>query len=146
GFLGKPTIKLTHRRTVQEVRSILRCRRSRHICPFSLLVDYTYHCIFLEEIVGSSTVRDHIAATRQSDCSKELGGWLRGWARSWPKCTTRTPQPGGRGIRAVPHRLRPDSVCKAAEELQTAASKKSSEVIKKLDEVRLRGRKRSMLG
>ncbi|KAG8007335.1 TP53-regulating kinase, partial [Nibea albiflora] len=107
-FLGKPTIvkqrfpkryrhptldeKLTHRRTVQEVRSVLRCRKAGKFssisqraveilhfhfssgipAPVVYFVDYTSHCIFLEEIIGSSTVRDHIMSTQQSDSCKEL--------------------------------------------------------------------------
>ncbi|KAJ8359188.1 hypothetical protein SKAU_G00157130 [Synaphobranchus kaupii] len=75
-FLGKPTIlkqrfpklyrhptldeKLTHRRTVQEVRSILRCRKAGIATPVIYFVDYTSHCIFLEDIVGSVTMRDYI--------------------------------------------------------------------------------------
>ncbi|KAJ7999590.1 hypothetical protein DPEC_G00195990 [Dallia pectoralis] len=79
-FLGKPTIckerfpklyrhplldeKLTHRRTVQEVRSLLRCRKAGISVPAVYFVDYSCHCIFLEDIVGSITVRDYITSTR----------------------------------------------------------------------------------
>ncbi|KAJ8259022.1 hypothetical protein COCON_G00180340 [Conger conger] len=82
-FLGKPTIvkerfpklyrhpaldeKLTHRRTVQEVRSILRCRKAGISAPVVYFVDYTSHCIFLEDIVGSVTVRDYIISANISE-------------------------------------------------------------------------------
>uniref|UniRef100_A0A7N8YKH1 non-specific serine/threonine protein kinase n=1 Tax=Mastacembelus armatus TaxID=205130 RepID=A0A7N8YKH1_9TELE len=86
-FLGKPMIvkerfpkryrhpaldeKLTHRRTVQEVRSILRCRKAGICAPVVYFVDYISHCIFLEEIMSSLTVRDHIASIQQSGSCKE---------------------------------------------------------------------------
>ncbi|XP_067244759.1 EKC/KEOPS complex subunit Tp53rkb-like isoform X1 [Chanodichthys erythropterus] len=86
--------KLTRRRTTQEVRSILRCRRAgerttpdpvglsrttgpvrafttQNSCqccrnginaPVVYFVDYTTHCIFLEDIIHSVSVRDHIAS------------------------------------------------------------------------------------
>ncbi|XP_010879047.1 EKC/KEOPS complex subunit TP53RK [Esox lucius] len=79
-FLGKPTIfkerfpklyrhplldeKLTHRRTVQEVRSLLRCRKAGISVPAVYFVDHSCHCIFLEDIVGSITVREYIASTQ----------------------------------------------------------------------------------
>ncbi|KAL0977843.1 hypothetical protein UPYG_G00162040 [Umbra pygmaea] len=81
-FLGKPTIlkerfpklyrhplldeKLTHRRTVQEVRALLRCRKAGISAPAVYFVDYTCHCIFLEDIVGSVTVRDYITSIQLS--------------------------------------------------------------------------------
>ncbi|XP_077430437.1 EKC/KEOPS complex subunit TP53RK-like [Vanacampus margaritifer] len=84
-FLGRPTIakerfpkryrnlvldeKLTHRRTVQEVCSILRCWRTGVSTPVVYFVDYKFHCIFLEEIVVSSTVRDHIASAHLTGSS-----------------------------------------------------------------------------
>ncbi|XP_044069242.1 EKC/KEOPS complex subunit TP53RK [Siniperca chuatsi] len=205
-FLGKPTIvkerfpkryrhpvldeKLTHRRTVQEVRSILRCRRAGISAPVVYFVDYTSHCIFLEEIVGSSTVRDHIASTQQSDSCKEpelerlaekVGQIL---ARMHDEdvihgdLTTsnmllRCGQEDGESdlvlidfglsyISALPEdkgvdlyvlekaflSTHPNTEALFEKLLKsyTASSKKSSAVIKKLDEVRLRGRKRSMVG
>ncbi|KAK9528386.1 hypothetical protein VZT92_012550 [Zoarces viviparus] len=202
-FLGKPTIvkerfpkryrhpvldeKLTHRRTVQEVRSILRCRRAGISAPVVYFVDYTSHCIFLEEIVGSSTVRDHIASTRQSDCSNELAWLAERVGQILAKMheedvvhgdlTTSNMllrhQEDGESelflidfglsyISALPEDKGVDLYVLEKAFLSThpntetlferllksyaAASKKSSAVIKKLDEVRLRGRKRSMVG
>ncbi|XP_031731467.1 EKC/KEOPS complex subunit TP53RK [Anarrhichthys ocellatus] len=202
-FLGKPTIvkerfpkryrhpvldeKLTHRRTVQEVRSILRCRRAGISAPVVYFVDYTSHCIFLEEIAGSSTVRDHIASTWQSDCSKELGWLAERVGQILAKMhdedvvhgdlTTSNMllrhQEDGESelflidfglsyISALPEDKGVDLYVLEKAFLSThpntetlferllksyaVASKKSSSVIKKLDEVRLRGRKRSMVG
>ncbi|KAF6722215.1 TP53-regulating kinase [Oryzias melastigma] len=86
-FLGKPAVikerfpkryrhpeldeKLTHRRTVQEVRSILRCRRAGISTPVVYFVDYSSNCIFLEEIVDSQTVRDFIASTQPSSSQED---------------------------------------------------------------------------
>ncbi|XP_054483204.1 EKC/KEOPS complex subunit TP53RK-like [Anoplopoma fimbria] len=203
-FLGKPTIvkerftkryrhpvldeKLTHRRTVQEVRSILRCRRAGISAPVVYFVDYTSHCIFLEEIENSLTVRDHIASTRQSECSMELE-WLaeragqvlakmhdedvvHGDLTTSNMLLRRGPEDGESElflidfglsyISALPEDKGVDLYVLEKAFLSThpntealferllksyaAASKKSSAVIKKLDEVRLRGRKRSMVG
>ncbi|XP_008303632.1 EKC/KEOPS complex subunit TP53RK [Stegastes partitus] len=205
-FLGKPAIvkerfpkryrhptldeKLTHRRTTQEVRSILRCRRAGICAPVVYFVDYTSHCIFLEEIIGSSTVRDHIASAQQSDSGTEqklqqlaerVGQIL---ARMHDEdvihgdLTTsnmllRHSQKDGEPelvlidfglsyISALPEDKGVDLYVLEKAFLSThpntealfekllksyaASSKKSSAVIKKLDEVRLRGRKRSMVG
>ncbi|XP_068567890.1 EKC/KEOPS complex subunit TP53RK [Cebidichthys violaceus] len=202
-FLGKPTIvkerfpkgyrhpvldeKLTHRRTVQEVRSILRCRRAGISAPVVYFVDYTSHCIFLEEIAGSSTVRDHIASTRRSDCSKELGWLAERVGQILAKMHDEDVVHGDLTtsnmllrhqedreselflidfglsyISALPEDKGVDLYVLEKAFLSThpntealferllksyaAASMKSSVVIKKLDEVRLRGRKRSMVG
>uniref|UniRef100_A0A3Q1IJQ2 non-specific serine/threonine protein kinase n=2 Tax=Anabas testudineus TaxID=64144 RepID=A0A3Q1IJQ2_ANATE len=205
-FLGKPTIvkerfpkryrhpvldeKLTHRRTVQEVRSILRCRRAGISAPVIYFVDYNSHCIFLEEIVGSSTVRDHIASTQWSESCKEqkleqlaehVGQILakmhdedviHGDLTTSNMLLRRGPKDvasdivlidfGLSYISALPEDKGVDlyvlekaflSTHPNTEELfekllksYAASSRKSSAVIKKLDEVRLRGRKRSMVG
>ena len=52
--------KLTHRRTSQEVRSMLRCRKAGICTPAVYFVDYTTHCIYMEEIQNSVTARDHV--------------------------------------------------------------------------------------
>ncbi|TKS71179.1 TP53-regulating kinase [Collichthys lucidus] len=231
-FLGKPTIvkerfpkryrhpaldeKLTHRRTVQEVRSVLRCRKAgkfssiprravevlRRLCagstsslpgipaPVVYFVDYTSHCIFMEEIIGSSTVRDHIMSARQSDSCKELelerlaermGHILAKMhdedvihgdlttSNMLLRCSLENGESdlvlidfGLSYISALPEdkgvdlyvlekaflSTHPNTEALFEKLLKsyTAASKKSSAVIKKLDEVRLRGRKRSMVG
>ncbi|XP_034540316.1 EKC/KEOPS complex subunit TP53RK [Notolabrus celidotus] len=205
-FLGKPTIvkerfpkryrhpvldeKLTHRRTVQEVRSILRCRRAGIATPAVYFVDYTTHCIFLEEIVGSLTVRDHIASAQQSgSCTgpeleplaKQIGQILakmhdedvvHGDLTTSNMLLRRAPREGESDlvlidfglsyISALPEDKGVDLYVLEKAFLSThpntealfekllksyaASSKKSAAVIKKLDEVRLRGRKRSMVG
>ncbi|XP_071329202.1 EKC/KEOPS complex subunit TP53RK [Trachinotus anak] len=207
-FLGKPSIvkerfpkryrhpvldeKLTHRRTVQEVRSILRCRRAGIPAPVVYFVDYTSHCIFLEEVVGSLTVRDHITSMQQSDPCQDRDQELERLAQRVGQIlakmhdedvihgdlTTsnmllrRGPEDqesdlvlidfGLSYISALPEdksvdlyvlekaflSTHPNTEALFQELLRsyTAASSKSSAVIKKLDEVRLRGRKRSMVG
>ncbi|XP_022601150.1 TP53-regulating kinase [Seriola dumerili] len=205
-FLGKPTIvkerfpkryrhpvldqKLTHRRTVQEVRSILRCRRAGISAPVVYFVDYMSHCIFLEEVVGSLTVCDHIASTQQSEsCQDQELEWLaqrvgqilakmhdedviHGDLTTSNMLLRRGPEDpesnlvlidfGLSYISALPEdkgvdlyvlekaflSTHPNTEALFEKLLKsyTASSKKSSAVIKKLDEVRLRGRKRSMVG
>ncbi|XP_018523076.1 EKC/KEOPS complex subunit TP53RK [Lates calcarifer] len=203
-FLGKPAIvkerfpkryrhpvldeKLTHRRTVQEVRSILRCRKAGISAPVVYFVDYTSHCIFLEEIVGSSTVRDHIASTQQSCKDQELERLAQQMGQILARMHDEDVIHGDlttsnmllrRGtedeesdlvlidfglsyISALPEdkgvdlyvlekaflSTHPNTEALFQKLLKsyTASSKKSSAVIKKLDEVRLRGRKRSMVG
>lgn len=156
--------------------------------PLVYFVDYTYHCIFLEEIVGSSTVRDHIAASRQSDLNKDLG-WLaervgrilakmhdedviHGDLTTSNMLLRRNMEDGESELFLIDFGLsyisaltedkgvdlyvlekaflsthpNTEALFERLLKSYAAASKKSSEVIKKLDEVRLRGRKRSMLG
>ncbi|KAM4626056.1 EKC/KEOPS complex subunit TP53RK [Polymixia lowei] len=205
-FLGKPTIvkerfpkqyrhpvldeKLTHRRTVQEVRSILRCRKAGISAPVVYFVDYTSHCIFLEEIVGSVTIRDHIASTQKSHSSpqqhlelmvQKIGQILakmhdedvvHGDLTTSNMLLRSSVENGEMNlvlidfglsyISALPEDKGVDLYVLEKAFLSThpntealfekllksyaASSKKSSAVIKKLDEVRLRGRKRSMVG
>uniref|UniRef100_A0A3Q3W7R2 non-specific serine/threonine protein kinase n=1 Tax=Mola mola TaxID=94237 RepID=A0A3Q3W7R2_MOLML len=177
-FLGRPTIvkerfpkryrhpslddKLTHRRTVQEVRSILRCRRAGISAPVVYFVDYTSHCIFLEEIVGSLTVRDHIISIQQSNSCKmlQLDQLAEKVGQILAKMHDEDVIHGDLTTSNMLLRQGMQSDLKAFlsthpntevlfEKLlksYAASSKKSSAVIKKLDEVRLRGRKRSMVG
>ncbi|KAL4624364.1 TP53-regulating kinase [Arapaima gigas] len=204
-FLGKPAIvkerfrkayrhpaldeKLTHRRTVQEVRSLLRCRKAGISTPVVYFVDYTSHCIFLEDIVGSGTVRDHINSALQSEAERKsldalaakMGQVL---ARMHDEdvihgdlTTSNMLLREGPGdgelelllidfglsyISALPEDKGVDlyvlekaflsthpnteSLFEALLKSYSASSKKSSAVIGKLNEVRLRGRKRSMVG
>ncbi|KAK5871889.1 hypothetical protein PBY51_012629 [Eleginops maclovinus] len=203
-FLGRPTIvkerfrkqyrhplldeKLTHRRTVQEVRSVLRCRRAGISVPVVYFVDYTSHSIFLEEIEGSSTVRDHIAsAPRSASCegleplAERVGQVLakmhdedviHGDLTTSNMLLRCGPEDGESElflidfglsyISALPEDKGVDLYVLEKAFLSThpntealferllksyaVSSKKSAAVIKKLDEVRLRGRKRSMVG
>ncbi|XP_035653482.1 EKC/KEOPS complex subunit TP53RK isoform X1 [Oncorhynchus keta] len=207
-FLGKPTIvkerfpklyrhplldeKLTHRRTVQEVRSILRCRKAGISAPVVYFVDYTSHCIFLEDIVGSITVRDHIASTPLSSAQKPPEERLDQLAKKMGQILAKMHDEdvvhgdlttsnmllkagtesgdtelvlidfGLSYISALPEDKGVDMYVLEKAFLSThpntealfekllkayaASSKKSHAVIKKLDEVRLRGRKRSMVG
>uniref|UniRef100_A0AAZ3QYA7 non-specific serine/threonine protein kinase n=1 Tax=Oncorhynchus tshawytscha TaxID=74940 RepID=A0AAZ3QYA7_ONCTS len=207
-FLGKPTIvkerfpklyrhplldeKLTHRRTVQEVRSILRCRKAGISAPVVYFVDYTSHCIFLEDIVGSITVRDHIASTplssaqklpeeRLDQLAKKMGQILAKMhdedvvhgdlttSNMLLKAGTESGETelvlidfGLSYISALPEDKGVDMYVLEKAFLSThpntealfekllkayaASSKKSHAVIKKLDEVRLRGRKRPTVG
>ncbi|XP_061076845.1 EKC/KEOPS complex subunit TP53RK [Conger conger] len=202
-FLGKPTIvkerfpklyrhpaldeKLTHRRTVQEVRSILRCRKAGISAPVVYFVDYTSHCIFLEDIVGSVTVRDYIISANISEAkhlevlAQKIGEIL---AKMHDEdlihgdlTTSNMLLKQGSGsavadlvlidfglsyISALPEDKGVDlyvlekaflsthpnteALFETLLESYSASSKKSQTVIKKLDEVRLRGRKRSMVG
>ncbi|XP_063281684.1 EKC/KEOPS complex subunit TP53RK [Pelobates fuscus] len=179
--------KLTHRRTAQEVRSILRCRKAGISAPVVYFVDYVSNCIYLEDIEQSTTVRDYIVSTQQtekadgklSDLAEKIGQLL---ARMHDEdvihgdLTTsnmllRSPFDelnlvmidfGLSFISALPEDKGVDlyvlekaflsthpnteKIFKALLKSYTSTSKKSGPVIKKLDEVRLRGRKRSMVG
>uniref|UniRef100_A0A1A7YFV3 non-specific serine/threonine protein kinase n=1 Tax=Iconisemion striatum TaxID=60296 RepID=A0A1A7YFV3_9TELE len=205
-FLGRPTIvkerfhkryrhpvldeKLTHRRTVQEVRSILRCRRAGISAPVIYFVDYTSHCIFMEEIVGSLTVRDHIVSTQLANSCKEpelqqlaerigqilakmhdedvIHGDLTTSNMLLTHCSGDTefdlvlidfglsyisslPEDKGVDLYVLEKAFlsshpNTDVLFEKLLQSYTKSSKKSPAVIKKLDEVRLRGRKRSMVG
>ncbi|XP_038550694.1 EKC/KEOPS complex subunit TP53RK-like, partial [Micropterus salmoides] len=156
--------------------------------PAVYFVDYTSHCIFLEDIVGSSTVRDHIASTQQSGSCKELerlaekvgqilakmhdedvihgdlttSNMLLKWGREDGEPDLVLIDFGLSYISALPEdkgvdlyvlekaflSTHPNTEVLFEKLLKsyTASSRKSAAVIKKLDEVRLRGRKRSMVG
>lgn len=160
-------------------------------------VDYTSHCIFLEDIIDSVTVRDHIVTAQQaslpsSTLEEQLTPLATGVGRILAKMhdedvvhgdlTTsnmllrRSTGEAGAGeelslvlidfglsyISALPEdkgvdlyvlekaflSTHPNTEALFGELLKSyvASSRKSSAVIKKLDEVRLRGRKRSMVG
>ncbi|XP_006000538.3 EKC/KEOPS complex subunit TP53RK [Latimeria chalumnae] len=202
-FLGKPAIvkerfpksyrhpvldeKLSHRRTAQEVRAVLRCRKAGIPAPVVYFVDYFSNCIFLEEIVGSTTVRDYIASIQQSGkvndklytLAEKMGKILAEvhdedvihGDLTTSNMLLRSPADnhnlvlidfGLSFISALPEDKGVDlyvlekaflsthpnteKVFETLLKSYTALSKKSGPVIKKLDEVRLRGRKRSMVG
>ncbi|KAM4582720.1 EKC/KEOPS complex subunit TP53RK [Fundulus diaphanus] len=205
-FLGKPTIikerfhkcyrhpelqdKLNYRRTVHEVRSILRCRRAGISAPVVYFVDYKYHCIFLEEIICSLTLRDHINSIQQCNpcadqslykLAERIGQILAKMhnenvihgdlttsnmlLRHRPEDTepelvlidfglsyiSALPEDKGVDLFVLEKAFlsthpNTDMLFKKLLKSYTATSKMSAAVIKKLDEVRLRGRKRSMMG
>ncbi|KAM4692283.1 EKC/KEOPS complex subunit TP53RK [Rhinophrynus dorsalis] len=202
-FLGKATVvkerfpkayrhptldeKLTHRRTAQEVRSILRCRKAGISAPVVYFVDYISNCIYLEDIEQSITVRDYILSAQQNvkDVGKlyhlaekigqilarmhdedvihgdlttsnmllrfpfeELSLVLIDFGLSF---ISALPEDKGVDLYVLEKAFlsthpNTEDVFKALLKSYTATSKKSDPVIKKLDEVRLRGRKRSMVG
>ncbi|XP_078411082.1 EKC/KEOPS complex subunit TP53RK isoform X2 [Cetorhinus maximus] len=202
-FLGKPTIvkerfsksyrhaaldkKLTHRRTTQEVRSILRCKKAGIATPVVYFVDYNANCIYLEDLVGAITVRDYIISAQKpaTDTAKlfplaerigeilakmhdedvvhgdlttsnmmirqpeeELSLVLIDFGLSF---TSALPEDKGVDLYVLEKAFlsshpNTESVFKVFLKSYSTASKKSGPVIKKLDEVRQRGRKRSMVG
>ncbi|XP_070796130.1 EKC/KEOPS complex subunit TP53RK [Pituophis catenifer annectens] len=202
-FLGRPTVmklrfpkryrhptmdeRLSHKRTAQEARSLLRCRRAGISAPVVYFVDYVVNCIYLEDIVGSTTVRDYIISQQQSgegisnliQLAEKIGEIL---ARMHDEdlihgdLTTsnmllRPPAekleltlidfglsfisglPEDKGVDLyvlekafLSTHPNTEALFEALLKKYSAASKKSIPVIKKLDEVRLRGRKRSMVG
>ncbi|NXW45943.1 PRPK protein, partial [Nyctiprogne leucopyga] len=202
-FLGRPTVaklripkryrhpaleeRLSRRRMAQEARSLLRCRRTGIPAPVVYFVDYATNSIYLEDIVGSVTVQDHIYSVQQSGndtgslliLGEKMGELL---ARMHDEdlihgdLTTsnillRPPIEkldlvlidfGLSSISGLPEdkgvdlyvlekaflSTHPDTetVFKVLLDTYAAKSKKSGPVIKRLNEVRLRGRKRSMIG
>ncbi|XP_077316731.1 EKC/KEOPS complex subunit TP53RK [Lithobates pipiens] len=176
--------KLTHRRTAQEGRAILRCRKAGIPTPAIYFVDHVSSCIYMEDVEGSLMVRDYIMKVQENggnlyDLVEKIGQVL---ARMHDEdivhgdLTTsnmllRPPHQdldlvlidfGLSFISALPEDKGVDlyvlekaflsthpnteDVFSALLKSYSASSKKSGTVIKKLDEVRLRGRKRSMVG
>lgn len=181
--------KLTRRRTTQEVRSILRCRRAGIIAPVVYFVDYTTHCIFLEDIIHSVSVRDHIASAQASEQNPqhlqtlvdkigEILAQMHDEDVIHGDLTTSNmllvsgaedhnmklvlidfglsyisalPEDKGVDLYVLEKAFlsthpKTETLFERLLKSYTASSKKSPAVIKKLDEVRLRGRKRSMVG
>ncbi|CAN9512134.1 unnamed protein product [Ophioblennius macclurei] len=199
-FLGKPAVvkerfpkryrhalldeKLRQKRTVQEVRSVLRCRRAGISTPVIYFVDYTSHRVFMEDIVGSSTARDYIASCQDSELERlaERVGkilakmhdedvihgdlttsnmLLRHGAEDTEdelllidfglSYISSLPEDKGVDLYVLEKAFlsthpNTEELFKKLLQSYTASSKRSAAVIKKLDEVRLRGRKRSMVG
>ncbi|XP_027032363.2 EKC/KEOPS complex subunit TP53RK [Tachysurus fulvidraco] len=180
--------KLTRRRTAQEVRSILRCRKAGIAAPVVYFVDLSTNCIFLEEITDSITVREHIADAQAKGQSieslhsladkmgrilakmhdedvihgdlttsnmllkPELSGDLKLLLIDFGlSFVSALPEDKGVDLYVLEKAFlstHPNTETLFQKLLQsyTTASKKAPPVIKKLDEVRLRGRKRSMVG
>ncbi|XP_038078453.1 EKC/KEOPS complex subunit TP53RK-like [Patiria miniata] len=63
--------KLTQRRTAQEVRSLVRCRKAGISTPTVYFVNYVEFCIYMEDIVNSVTVREHIENIQHTTGSLE---------------------------------------------------------------------------
>ncbi|NXM01560.1 PRPK protein, partial [Tyrannus savana] len=186
--------RLSRRRMTQEARSLLRCRRAggHGECggipaPAVYFVDYVTNSIYLEDIVDSVTVQDHIYSVQRSgsdasslqSLAEKMGELL---ARMHDEdiihgdLTTANlllrppleeldlvlidfglsfisglPEDKGVDLYVLEKAFistHPDTevMFKALLKSYAATSKKSGPVIKKLDEVRLRGRKRSMIG
>ncbi|NXJ63072.1 PRPK protein, partial [Rostratula benghalensis] len=179
--------RLSRRRMAQEARSLLRCRRAGISAPVVYFVDYVTNSIYLEDIVDSVTVQDHIDSVQQSGndtdslptLAEKMGELL---ARMHDEdlihgdlTTTNIllrpplekldlvlidfglsfvsglPEDKGVDLYVLEKAFlsaHPDTeaIFKTLLKAYAAASKKSGPVIKKLDEVRLRGRKRSMIG
>ncbi|PKU40834.1 tp53-regulating kinase [Limosa lapponica baueri] len=179
--------RLSRRRMAQEARSLLRCRRAGISAPVVYFVDYVTNSIYLEDIVDSITVQDHINSIQQSGndtgslltLAQKMGELL---ARMHDEdlvhgdLTTSNillrppvekldlvlidfglsfvsglPEDKGVDLYVLEKAFlstHPDTeaMFKTLLKSYAAASKKSGPVIKRLDEVRLRGRKRSMVG
>ncbi|KPP72129.1 TP53-regulating kinase-like, partial [Scleropages formosus] len=157
--------------------------------PVVYFVDYTSHCVFLEDIVGSVTVRDHVNSAQRSETGRggleALAGkigqilarmhdedvihgdlttsnmLLRGRPESGEpdlvlidfglSYASALPEDKGVDLYVLEKAFlsthpNTEALFDALLKSYTAASKKSSAVIGKLNEVRLRGRKRSMVG
>lgn len=169
------------------ITSILHCPGIS--TPVVYFVDYTSHCIFLEDLVGSITVRDHIASSQESgqdpvclsSLAEEMGKILakmhdedvvhgdlttsnmllrQGSEDAKPELvlidfglsfTSALPEDKGVDLYVLEKAFlsthpNTEQLFQRLLKSYTHASKKAPAVIKKLDEVRLRGRKRSMVG
>lgn len=154
------------------------------LVPVVYFIDYSSNCIFLEEIVDSCTVREHIASSQCSNLELEqlverIGQILAKMhdedvvhgdlttsnmlLRPGPEdyqlfvidfglsYSSSLPEDKGVDLYVLEKAFlstHPNTE-KLFEKLlksYVAASSKSSDVIRKLEEVRLRGRKRSMVG
>ncbi|XP_048203447.1 EKC/KEOPS complex subunit TP53RK [Perognathus longimembris pacificus] len=179
--------RLGRRRTVQEARALLRCRRAGISAPVVFFVDYASNCLYMEEIEGSLTVRDYIQSIMEAEktpqslfaLARRIGQVL---ARMHDEdlihgdLTTSNmllkppleqldlvlidfglsfisglPEDKGVDLYVLEKAFlsthpNTEPVFQAFLKSYSTSSKKSRPVLKKLDEVRLRGRKRSMVG
>lgn len=157
--------------------------------PVVYFVDYTTHCIFLEDIIHSVSVKDHIASAQASEqnpqhlqtLADKIGETLAqmhdedvihgdlttsnmllvsGAEDQNMKLVlidfglsyiSALPEDKGVDLYVLEKAFlsthpKTETLFERLLKSYTASSKKSPAVIKKLDEVRLRGRKRSMVG
>ncbi|XP_070574129.1 EKC/KEOPS complex subunit Tp53rkb-like [Ptychodera flava] len=203
-FMGRPAIikerfkkkyrhptldkKLTHRRTVREVSSNLRCRKAGICTPTVYFVDYESHKIYMENIEDGITVKDYIISEQKTQnedqqslmsLANKIGSVLATMhdndiihgdlttsnmllRKSVDDLTLIIIDFGLSSVSALHEDKGVDLYVLERAFLSThpntenifqqvlasyrKSSKKSSEVLKKLDEVRLRGRKRNMVG
>ncbi|XP_027708119.1 EKC/KEOPS complex subunit TP53RK [Vombatus ursinus] len=184
-----PTLdsRLSRRRTLQEARALLRCRRAGILAPVVFFVDYTSNCLYLEDIEESLTVRDYIQSIQMTETDPEKLSLL---ARKIGKVLAQMhdedvihgdlttsnmllkmpieqlslvlidfglsfisglPEDKGVDLYVLEKAFlstHPNTETLYQDLLKSysSESKKSGPVLKKLDEVRLRGRKRSMVG
>ncbi|XP_001379393.2 EKC/KEOPS complex subunit TP53RK isoform X2 [Monodelphis domestica] len=180
-------MRLSRRRTVQEARALMRCRRAGISAPVVFFVDYASNCLYLEDIEESLTVRDYIQSIHITESDPEKLSLL---ARKMGQVLAQLHDEdvihgdlttsnmllklpveqlnlvlidfGLSFISALPEdkgvdlyvlekaflSTHPNTETMYQELLKSysSESKKSGPVLKKLDEVRLRGRKRSMVG
>ncbi|XP_002735324.1 EKC/KEOPS complex subunit Tp53rkb-like [Saccoglossus kowalevskii] len=202
-FMGKSTIvkerfkkryrhpvldnKLTHRRTSQEVRSILKCRKAGMCTPTVYFVDYETHRIYMENIENATTVRNYIASEQQKGTdltslmalAEKIGTDLAKMHDidvihgdlTTSNMLLRQP-PGASPVIMIDFGLsyvsslhedkgvdlyvleraflsthpNTEKIFDCVLSSYRKSSTKSTDVLKKLDEVRMRGRKRSMVG
>ncbi|XP_006881663.1 PREDICTED: TP53-regulating kinase [Elephantulus edwardii] len=179
--------RLSRRRTVQEARALLRCRRAGILAPVVFFVDYASNCLYMEEIEGSVTVRDYIQSTMDTEQAPQS---LSSLAKTMGQVLARMHDEdlihgdlttsnmllkppveqldivlidfGLSFVSALPEDKGVDlfvlekaflsthpnteTVFETFLKSYSSSSKKAKPVLKKLDEVRLRGRKRSMVG
>lgn len=176
---------LTARRTNQEVRSIVRCRKAGVACPAVFFLDQANHRIFMEEITGAEMVKDFVRRTRSEDTAVMGVARLIGVAiakihdadvihgdLTTSNMLLRSASDAGEQLFLIDFGLsslsaspedkgvdlyvleraflstHPNSEGIFAEVLRAyrETSKGASAALAKLDEVRLRGRKRTMVG
>ncbi|XP_008825646.1 EKC/KEOPS complex subunit TP53RK [Nannospalax galili] len=179
--------RLGRRRTVQEARALLRCRRAGICAPAVFFVDYASNCLYMEEIEDSVTVRDYIQSTMETDKNPQS---LLGLAERVGQVLARMhdqdlvhgdlttsnmllkpplaqlsivlidfglsfisglPEDKGVDLYVLEKAFlsthpNTEAVFEAFLKSYSTSSRKPGPVLKKLDEVRLRGRKRSMVG
>ena len=184
--------KLTNKRMLQEVRSMLRCRKVGIRTPVVYFVDQESHSIFMEEIQDSSTARDFIneclSANKQAQLealSSQIGAMIAKMHKidvihgdlttsNMLMSTNETSNTGPTDLVLIDFGL--SFISSLTEDkgvdlyvleraflsthpktenffqiildsyVKSYGSKKATEIIKKLDEVRMRGRKRVMIG
>ena len=199
-FFGKPTIikerfvksyrvpsldqKLTHRRMNQEVRSMARCRRNGIRAPAVYHMDMKQRIIYMEDIVGSVSLKDFIRSLNAKKDEQMLNELVQDIGKVLAKMhdcdvihgdltTSNMMYSSERGdLTLIDFGLssvstlaedkgvdlyvleraflsthpNTESLFQALLQSYAQASKNAKPVLAKLDEVRMRGRKRTMVG
>ncbi|XP_067002694.2 EKC/KEOPS complex subunit TP53RK isoform X2 [Anabrus simplex] len=146
---------ITKDRIKAEARSIVRCKAAGVRTPAMYLVDFYRRCIFMEEIVNSKTVKDYLEELAQNGDGNSTRKDIQFITEEIDfGLSSADPVAEDKAVDLYVLEKALISTHANAEELFPAIlesysqcnTKRAADVVRKLEEVRARGRKRTMVG